>query len=94
MNVLIFLLGYPVVLLSRGITVSVLWSWFVVPTGTDPISVPVGIGFSLLVSVLTGGNVSDDDQDGVRNAIKSVIFGVIYPLFLLLTGWVVTLFMI
>ena len=41
-------------IIFRGYGVSVLWSWFVVyQFGANPISIPVAIGLSLIVSLTT-----------------------------------------
>jgi hypothetical protein len=48
-GVVLFIAG----LLLRGWVLSVLWGWFVTPLGTPPITIPIALGLSLLISMFT-----------------------------------------
>lgn len=81
----------------RGYILSVLWSWFVVPTFDIPrLSVAVAIGISLVVTMLIGdngkGDSDEDDEPQVTFvfAIAKIFF---LPLFILGIGWIVKGFM-
>lgn len=77
----------------NGYVLSVLWTWFVVPTfGLPKLSIPVAIGISLVVSYLTHqrSDSSDDDKDNLL--LKWVARLVLNPLVALLFGWIVHFF--
>ena len=53
-SVLILLPCAPFLILWRAFVMTLLWSWFFVPTfGVDELSMPVAFGISLLVSLMT-----------------------------------------
>ena len=79
--------------LLGGWVFSILWGWFVSPFfGIQEISIPYAVGLSLVAGMLTnkGSSSSDKDtKDLVSNAISNVVF---VPMFTLLIGWVVKMF--
>lgn len=80
----------------RGWVLSVLWGWFVVPFfGLTMLSIPLALGISLLVGILT-----KEDTDCVKPersteeawaySISSILLG---PLLVLLFGFIIHLFL-
>lgn len=86
-----------VVLISiwNGYALSVLWEWFVVHQfKVEPISIPVAIGLSMIVSYLTYQfDAKNENGNSTEEFIKSIAIGVLKPAFALLFGWIVTLFL-
>ena len=75
----------------RGYVLSVLWSWFVIPTfSLPPLSIPVAIGIGLILAFTTH-QTSIKKED--KSAGERFADAIINPLMLLLIGWIVTLFM-
>ncbi len=77
----------------RGFVLVKLWTWFVVPTfGLPALTMAPAIGFSLLVGFLVYQYSAADSAAETNN--KNVAFvGVIYPLIVLVIGYVVHLCM-
>lgn len=72
-----------------GLTLSILWGWFVVDTfGSIALNVPQAVGVALVVSYLTHQQTEVD-----RGLIQSIVLRVSISLFMLLAGWVTTLFL-
>ncbi len=75
------ILGIPLMLL-RGWEISVLWSWFVVPSGLTNIqpSVLMFVGFTLIFSAFKGfqGAKEELDVDDVlKESLRSGLFSLI-----------------
>ena len=80
--------------LVEGLVLSVLWSWFMVSAfGLPPISIPVALGISLLISVATF-RVRNEDLEEVETDKALMKSGVkLLCLFIFLgLGWIVHLF--
>ena len=80
-----------------GVTLSTLWGWFIVPPlDAPPLSIPAAIGISLVVRLVTHQRI-DSPGSGDKSASDTIAedlgYAVAFPLILLATGWVVTLFM-
>jgi hypothetical protein len=80
-----------------GFVLSILWSWFISPSfNVDDISVPVAIGISMIVSYMTyqDDSKSDTNKSKEYSEILTEYAGKSLgrPLFALLFGWIVTLF--
>ena len=94
LTALVLILGLPLVMIVKGLVLSTLWSWFVVPLGMDPISIPAAIGLSLTLSLFTGMSETGADTETPPEALGYLFgYGVFVPLLLLFIGWVLTLFM-
>jgi hypothetical protein len=79
-----------------GYVLSVLWSWFVVPSLHAPaISVAVAIGFALVVRFLapTSSSESDDDKTFAGHVGTVLGYSLLYPAVALGFGAVVHMFM-
>ena len=96
-------LGYAVAFISvivlssiwSGYALSVLWAWFIVPAfGLPKLSIPLAIGLALIVSYLT--HQLDNREKDNRTASEVLVAGIatsfVKPLIVLLTGWVVKLY--
>lgn len=81
----------PIAIILRGFVMTQLWHWFIVPVfSIGELSIPYAIGFSIIVSLFTT-DLKRDDSTATDSAtiIGTAIGG---PLFLLLFGWIVGLF--
>lgn len=73
-----------------GLTLSVLWGWFVVPVfGLPALGVAQAYGLALVVRAVRGGNLdkSPDDQFGVV-MVKAIVTPPLACALLLGVGWV------
>ena len=92
-------LGIVLVLGSvlNGYALSVLWGWFVVPTfGGPTLGVVPAIGIAMVVSYLTHqipDNNKKEEGDPIEKIIRGIAITILQPLFALLFGWIVHLFM-
>lgn len=86
------LLGIPALIAAlatwRGLILSIMWTWFLVPLGVPTITIPLAIGFSLLVGFLTP-SAAKEKNDSFGEAMAE---GIVSPLVFLLLGWIVKLF--
>lgn len=81
----------------NGYALSVLWGWFVVPTfGVPQLSVVSAIGIALIVSYMTH-QITDDKKGEKGNfgetMAQATANAITKPLFALLFGYIVHLFM-
>ena len=90
----------PVVILVgailKGFVLSVMWSWFMVPTFSLPeISTVQAIGIALVISYLTHQRVDCEKPKREYSELiaGAVIDAILTPLFVLFIGWFVHLFM-
>ena len=77
--------------LFRGYVIFKLWAWFLVPIGVHPITIPIALGISLIVSILTY-QMPKEGEDSPEFG-KVFFFSLIYSAMALGLGWVYTLFM-
>lgn len=91
-----FLLAVIGVIL-KGFVLSKLWLWFIVPIFNLPIlSIPIAIGISIIVAMLTYQIIDTKPDDNVEKDVKewaNAVATIIVPLLFLLEGYIVTLFM-
>lgn len=95
------LVGFIVLLvisnILNGWVLSLLWSWFFVPTlGLPHLSVIQAIGVAMVITYLTthrGTESDDSNKSSTEKFVEAVIFAFFYPLFALFFGWIVHLFM-
>lgn len=73
--------------LIRGLTLSILWGWFIERLGVPSINVAEAIGIALVVSFLT---FRQGEQKGLAEAASTVL---LMCAFVLLLGWIVQLFL-
>ena len=82
----------------RGYVVSVMWAWFMVPAFELPtLSIPLAIGVSSVAQTMTGGAYTSSSDNKDKDTVDVVVEGIakvfLAPLFILLFGYIVTLFM-
>lgn len=70
----------------RGYILSILWGWFLVPLGVSPITIPLAIGFSLIVGYFTNAMSKRKDENDVLDTALELT---IAPLLFLAIGWIV-----
>lgn len=80
----------------RGYSLSVLWSWFMVPIfGLPALSIASAIGVALVVGFITHQpDTTKDDESFADKTVKAVVFAVLYPPLMLGIGWIVKQFMV
>ena len=95
--VLFAFLAVFVIGVVRGWVLTILWSWFVVPTFHVPeISIPVAIGLALTIGMFQTKKIQTEEKS---KKSSSELFGEILgvglgaPLLVLFFGWIVKLFM-
>ena len=92
-----YLILIPLSITFSGYTLSVLWDWFIVTTfAMESIPTTSAIGLSLIMHYTTyqySENKTNDNTPQSERLGKAVFMAIIRPSFVLLTGWVVTLFM-
>lgn len=92
MPVVLLLLLAAALLLARGVVLTVLWGWFVVPVfGLPALTVPVALGLVILVrAVLEPAHSDGKSERTTADAVGWAVGGVVFPL---LFGWLVHLCM-
>jgi len=92
-----FILGLILVVVSvifGGFVLSKLWDWFMVYAFALPsISIPVALGISMTVTLITGAKESKDDMETCRDFFEKIIKIVARQAMFLLMGWIVYLFL-
>ena len=85
-------------LIWSGFVVTKLWKWFVVPTfDVKELSIPIAIGISLFLFFTTKADLSElptkhDDKTTKEKLMQATINVIFKPTFILLFGWIVSLF--
>lgn len=70
----------------RGVVLSYLWGWFLVPLGMPPIGIMMALGVSLLVTFLTYHHLSvKQDLHPLKTRLSMSIF---YPAMVFLVGYI------
>lgn len=73
----------------RGLTLSVLWGWFIVPLGVVSIGIPMAIGIAMIIGFVTYQDVTTKD----RSLGEAFGISIFQCLFALAVGYILTLFM-
>lgn len=81
--------------LLRGFVLVKIWGWFIVPLFHLPVlTLLPAIGLALVVGFMTYQyQYSKDERSTGEKVFESILLTFLYPLLVLLTGWVITLFM-
>jgi hypothetical protein len=98
---LLMVLGTPVLValacIWNGYALSIIWGWFVVPYfNLPPLSIPLAIGVTLVVSVLSNHRTGIEAEKEMEPGKKiSILLGriILRPALVLLFGWIVTKFL-
>lgn len=98
MTVLAFLivlaLFTTVACVIRGFVLSVLWSWFMVPTfGLPTLGITASIGLCLVIGFIVVPLVSDNHKSEKKNWVEVLLESVFSPLLVLFVGWIIHCFM-
>jgi hypothetical protein len=81
--VMLAIIAYGVLIaLFRGLVLTSLWNWFVVPLHVSPIHVVQGIGMALIMSFLTHQDVPNKDSN-------EDVVGVLAPIFKIAVIWAI-----
>lgn len=87
--------GATAALVLNGIVLQALWGWFIVPLGLMEIGLAHAIGFNLLVRFcLFTQKEEREDSYSDKEIKKRLIVAILYPLLVLLTGWILHLVMV
>lgn len=87
------LVGIPLSI-WQGYVLSVLWSWFIVPTfNAVYLDVVPAMGIALMVGLFSNRVSKDADDDRVDRAIQVSVQGMLSPAIALLFGWLYKQFM-
>lgn len=93
---IILLITVPLSYIVFGLVLVQLWQWFVVSWfALKPLTIPIGIGISLIVGLLTRNLKSQESPKTdtvLEAAVMSFMTAVGSPLFVLFIGWVVQMF--
>lgn len=75
----------------RGLVLSIMWGWFVVPTfGLAPLSIPIAMGLGLILAFTTHQPRYDAEKRGNWADVVGRI--IMQPLGTLAIGWLISLF--
>ena len=92
-----YLILLPLSITFSGYALSILWDWFIADQfGLRSISIPSAIGLALIISYTTyqyDENSTDDKISQGERILKAVFIAIFRPSAVLLTGWIITLFM-
>ena len=85
-------LGIIISPIINGFVFSKLWLWFIVPTfQTQPLRIVEAIGISLFINFIFSKRVKETEEFW-ETFIKNVVFVILMGSFVLLFGWILTLF--
>lgn len=85
--IIILLIDIPV-MIYRGIVLSSLWLWFVVPLGVKPVGTAQALGISMLISLFTFRlDKTKKDKDDETPAWATAIFHQIAHAFVISVAW-------
>ncbi len=84
--ILVFFLTLPFTILWRGYVLTILWGWFIVPLGVVALTLPMALGFSVIVSLITNDSSTNLTWEQYTSFWT-------FPLVMLFSGWIYTLFM-
>ncbi len=82
-----------IVALARGLTLKIMWGWFVTPLGVVAINIPMAIGIAMTVGMLTQRESDPNDKrSGTEKFVTAFFAGILGAGFVLFFGWIVQLF--
>lgn len=85
------IVGMVLIIILRGFLISKFWMWFIIPVlNVTQISVAQGIGFSMMISLITTGLATDKDKKDLTVG-EAIFLGAVSQGFLLFIGWVIHL---
>ncbi len=81
----------PLLTILRGLVLSTLWRWFLVPLGAPAIGIAAAIGISVIVAMLTANPHAATNEK--TTALQKTWLSILLPLVSLLSGWIVQFFL-
>lgn len=98
---LTLVMGAVAATVLRGLVLAQLWKWFIVPAfGLPQISIPLAIGLSVILNYFLVTKNKREDKDEKMNseqlaegAVKAITAEVVAAFFVLLVGWIISLFL-
>lgn len=84
------ILTFVIAVIWQGCVLSLLWGWFAVPYGLRPISIPMAMGFALIVRFLTIANIPK--RQSTSEITEALGFALGNAAVVLVMGWVIYLF--
>jgi hypothetical protein len=86
------------VAIFQGLTIMVLWGWFVAPSfGVQELTISLAVGLSLTVKTLTATWIKHEEEkkeeDIYKMFVKSILAAPFHSATILTFGYVITLFM-
>lgn len=89
-----FMIAIVLNTLIVGYTFSLLWGWFIVTTfNTRPLSIVESLGVITIWSYIKLKREEEKDEDFAEAIIKGVLFTFIMSIWVIVVGYVLTLFM-
>lgn len=76
----------------RGLTLSLLWGWFVVPLGPPAVGLWHALGLAVLANLVAGSKKplqKKDDESELTHQLRLLAYAVFMPLAALGVGWCV-----
>lgn len=74
----------------EGYVFITLWKWFIIPTFQAPVlSIPVGIGIILTISLLTSRKSQKENEKNVGEKMAEIL---LYVILVLIMGYIIQLF--
>lgn len=90
---LVFLALMVPMIFLRGLTIMLLWGWFVVPLGLPVIGMALSMGLGLFAVYITGANKTIVRRDaGKIDMGKSLRSTITYPVIVIILGFIFHLF--
>lgn len=81
----------PLLAVLRGLVLSTLWRWFLVPLGAPAIGITGAIGISVIVAMLTVNPHAATNEK--TTSLQKTTLSVLMPLVSLLAGWITQFFL-
>lgn len=85
-----------VAILAKGVTLLLLWNWFVSdPLGIPALNLPEALGMTLIAVILTGRyeEWTADPEKFVDKAKDSIVFWIMAFIVISILGWIFHLFL-
>jgi len=86
---LLTLLLLPVSIIIHGILLKIMWGWFMVPLGLQPIGAAHALGVGVLIGMFTARTHSNKNE----SAVSAFLSMLLRPLFYLIFGAIFHAFM-
>ena len=95
MKVLLTILSSIISILLKGLVLKLMWGWFIASTFNIPeLTFLIALGISFLIERLINHTefITTTKIKTTEDILYQSIFNIIYSLFVLVGGWIVTLF--